>query len=244
MLTASSRPLAETDLYRPVHDYLVAHGYTVRSEVRDCDVTAVKGDALIVIELKRAITLGLLAQATRRQRISDSVYLAIPRPSDTRQWMARSKDVRRLLRRLELGLLLVAVAPGETPVEVVFHPLPAQRRRSAAVRRAVLEEIGGRSGEFNEGGSTRRKLVTAYRENAIRIAACLAALGPSAPKQLRALGTGPKTLAILARNIYGWFARTAHGVYALTAAGHAALDEHAELAAKYRPAPEGESPDA
>ena len=32
--------MPETDLYRPVHDYLVKQGYTVRSEVRHCDIAA------------------------------------------------------------------------------------------------------------------------------------------------------------------------------------------------------------
>ncbi|MCP4244022.1 MAG: hypothetical protein GY772_26015 [bacterium] len=65
--------LKETDLYPPLHDYLVAQGYTVRSEVNDCDVTATKDEDLIVIEIKRSLNLTLLAQAARRQRITDSV---------------------------------------------------------------------------------------------------------------------------------------------------------------------------
>ena len=43
-------------------------------------------------------------------------------------------------------------------------------------------------GDDNAGGSTRRPLVTAYRENALLVAAVLARHGPLAPKQLRALG--------------------------------------------------------
>ena len=227
-----AKPTAETDLYQPVHDYLVARGYTVRSEVRDCDIAAVKGDALIVIELKRSLTLAFLAQAIKRQQLTDAVYLAIPRPTNRRKWTAQTKDVRRLLRRLELGLLLVS----SRSVEVAFHPLPAERQRRKGKRRVVLEEIGNRSGDYNRGGSTRRKLVTAYRENAIRIAACLSALGPCTPRQLRALGAGPKTLAILYRNVYGWFERQDRGLYALSARGHRELNNYPELAARYRPA--------
>jgi hypothetical protein len=228
-----AKPTAETDLYQPVHDYLVARGYTVRSEVRDCDIAAVKGDALVVIELKRSLTLALLAQAIKRQQLTDAVYLAIPRPANRRKWVRQSKDVRLLLRRLELGLLLVA----DRSVEVVFHPLPAERQRRKGKRRVVLEEIGSRSGDYNQGGSTRCKLVTAYRENAVQIAACLSALGPRTPAQLRALGTGPKTLAILYRNVYGWFERQDRGLYALGARGCEALADYPELAARYRPCP-------
>jgi len=223
---------AETDLYQPVHDYLVACGYTVRSEVRDCDIAAVKGDALIVIELKLKLTLAFLAQGVKRQQLTEAVYLAIPRPPNRQKWNAQTRDVRRLLRRLELGLLLVSTHS----VEVVFHPLPAERQKRKSKRRVVLEEIDNRSGDYNRGGSTRCKLVTAYRENAIQIAACLSALGPCSPRRLRALGAGAKTLPILYRNVYGWFTRQDRGLYALSARGQAALAEYPELAARYQPA--------
>ena len=224
---------AETDLYQPVHDYLVAQGYAVRSEVRDCDIAAVKGDDLIVIELKRTLSLALLAQGIKRQELTEAVYLAIPRPANRRKWNAQTRDVRRLLRRLELGLILVS----KRSVEIVFHPLPAERQQRKGKRRVVLEEISNRSEDYNQGGSTRRKLVTAYRENAIQIAACLCALGPCSPAQLRKLGTGEKTRSILYRNVYGWFERRDRGLYALSTHGHSALAEYPELAARYRPTP-------
>ncbi len=224
-------PIAETDLYQPVHDYLVAHGYTVRSEVRHCDIAAVKGDELIVIELKRALNLALLAQAVARQRITEAVYVAIPRPPNKRRWLAQTKGIHDVLRRLEVGLILVG---GQPAVEVVFHPLPTARRRQKRTLRAVLREIDRRSADYNQGGSCRRKLVTAYRENAIQVAVCLAVLGPSTPRALRARATGEKTLTILSRNVYGWFERIARGVYALNEKGYTALTEYPELAARYR----------
>jgi hypothetical protein len=69
------------------------------------------------------------------------------------------------------------------------------------------------------GGSTKTTLMTAYRENAILIACCLAKLGPSSPKILRNLGTGAKTTSILSANHYGWFQRIEKGVYELTDQG-------------------------
>ncbi len=38
----------ETDLYPPIRDFLTAQGYTVRSEVNHCDITAVRGDELSI----------------------------------------------------------------------------------------------------------------------------------------------------------------------------------------------------
>jgi hypothetical protein len=223
--------ITETELSLPVCRYLQEQGYTVRSEVHDCDITATKGDDLIIVELKRNFSTALLVQATKRQRITDSVYVALPRPTRPK---ARS-DLRHLLRRLELGLILVSLNGRRAPrVEVVFHPVPFQRQKRKRARRAVLREMSQRSEDFNTAGSCQRKLVTAYRENAIQIACYLDVLGPMSPKQLRALGTGPKTLSILYSDFYGWFERIDRAVYALTARGGEELQSYSELARSYR----------
>lgn len=227
-------PLREADLYPPLRDYLEANGYTVRGEVHDCDVTATKDGDLILIELKRAVTLKLLTQAARRQRLSDSVYVAVPRPANTGPRGRTWRDLQHLLRRLELGLILVETDPPT--VEVAFHPRPFQRRKQTKQRRALLREAAGRSGDYNAGGVTGRRLVTAYRERAVHIACALEHLGPSSPKALRALGTGPKTTPILRANYYGWFEHLDRALYGLSAKGLAALDEYAALAAHYRAA--------
>jgi hypothetical protein len=234
---AVARPrarIAETDLYQPVHDYLAAQGYTVRSEVKNCDIAAVRGDDLIIIELKRNLSISLLAQAVQRHRITDSVYVAILRPPNRSRWATQSRGLQAVLRRLELGLILVSVRPGKPPVEVVFHPLPAERRRRTRARRAVLSEVEQRSGDFNRGGSHRRKLVTAYRENAIFIACCLAEAGAQSPRRLRALGTGPKTTRILYDNFFSWFERVGRGIYALSPTGRAEISHYPAVVAHYR----------
>ena len=81
MTALTTKTFRETDLYAPVRDWLVAQGYTVRAEVKDCDITATKDGDLIVVELKRSFNVDLLIQATKRQRLTDSVYVAIPRPT-------------------------------------------------------------------------------------------------------------------------------------------------------------------
>ena len=91
----------------------------------------------------------------------------------------------------------------------------------------------GRSGDFNEGGSTRRKLVTAYRENAIHIACCLFDCGPMSPKALRGLGTGERTLSILYTNVYSWFEAVDKGLYALSPKGREELEAYGELVERY-----------
>jgi hypothetical protein len=98
----------------------------------------------------------------------------------------------------------------------------------------VLAEISGRTSDLNTAGSTRRKLVTAYRETSVHIACCLLARGRMSPAALRALGTGPKTQSILHYNPYGWFKRVRRGLYALSARGRQELKEYPQLTAHYQ----------
>jgi len=229
----ANTPQRETELYAPIRDFLDGNGYTVRAEVHGCDIAAEKDGELIIIEMKRHFGIDLLYQATDRQRRTDSVYVAIPVPDDMGR-NPRWRAIKRLLRQLELGLIVVFFGGPAPRVELVFHPLPYQRQKRSGARRAILREMAGRSNDLNVGGSAQRKLVTAYRENALQIACCLEALGPTSPGRLRALGTGPKTTAILYGNVYGWFDRVDRGVYSLTAQGVAALEVYPEIVARYR----------
>ena len=227
-----SQPFRETDLYEPIHDFLVSQGYTVRAEVADCDITAYKDGKLVIIELKRRFSIDLLLQAIDRQRMTDSVYVALPGPFNLRRG-SHWHGIRKLLRRLELGLIVVDLHRENPQAKVVFHPAPHRAKRLTHKRLAMLEEMIGRSANRNLGGSTRKKLVTAYRENAIHIACCLERHGSLTPQQLRALGTGSKTTSILYKDVYGWFDRVARGLYALSPRGRAALKDYSDLVGEY-----------
>jgi len=86
-------------------------------------------------------------------------------------------------------------------------------------------------GDFNTGGSTRRPLVTAYRLQALRVVGHLYAHGACAVEDIKAAVGLSNTAAILQRNYYGWFDRTARGVYALTPAGEHAAQQYADIIA-------------
>jgi hypothetical protein len=230
---------SEAELAAPLTAYLAQQGWTVRSEVKDCDIAASRGEELLVVEVKKTMNVPLLVQAARRQRITNTVYVAIPRPSNKWKWWKESRGVQHLLRRLELGLILVSLDPGKPPVEIVSHPLPFERRKRAKSRRVVLEEIAKRTADYNRAGSTRTKLVTAYRENAIHIACCVSKKGRLSPAALRSLGTGEKTYSILRSNVYGWFERLDTGLYGLSAHGRADLALYPELTAHYLQALKG-----
>lgn len=235
MHSGGGTPIKESDLYGPLREYLEALGYAVRGEVLGCDVVAERDGDIIILELKRNLSISLLIQATDRQRACASVYVVLPDHGGkirTRQWRSRC----RLLKRLELGLVLVDLSnPRDSSgaVRVIFHPQPSQRRVNKSMKKSILTELHGRSVDLNQGGTTGTKIVTAYRENAVQIACCISLNGPMAPAALRKMGTGPKTQSILSDNFYGWFQRVAHGVYDLTPKGRREIAEYPELVTRW-----------
>ena len=225
--------LPETALYAPVRDWLLRAGWEVRAEVRDCDVVARKGDDLVVVELKRQAGIRLLEQALDRQRITPAVYVAVPAQAIPKRRRAAAR-LFRLLRRLELGLLVVDLVAQPPRLSVLFHPLPHKPRREKRRRVAVVEEMDGRSQNANTGGSTGRKRLTAYREQALYIACCMQRFGPLSPRKCRDLGACEKAGGILYSNFYGWFERVEKGVYTLSAAGLDGLAQWPQIVAGLR----------
>ncbi len=214
--------MREADLYPHLKAWLEANGYEAHAEVGGCDIAARKGGDLVLIEMKKSINLDLLLQIVQRQRAQASVYAAVPAPRlHDRRW----RRLERLLKRLEAGLLLVHMESALPRVEVAFHPVEFARVKRGAETRAILREMAGRSFSVNVGGGTRRKLMTAYRESALAVAAALEAVGPCAPKALREYGAPEKAGDIVRGNVYGWFERLGKALYALTPAGRAALEE-------------------
>ena len=227
-VTHRASTMKEVELYPALLAFLTDQGFEVRSEVHHCDLTASKGDELVIIELKLNLNLALLVQAAKRQRLTDHVYVAVPKPSaktDAERW----RGVHLLLRRLELGLLYVDMSQETARVEIVFHPLPYHKRRTPMKRAALLREIAARSGNFNVAGSVRRQLMTAYRESALLIAYRLEQLGEASPRTLRKSGTCPGTQSILAHNYYKWFDRVGRGTYRLTEIGISAVSENSAV---------------
>ncbi len=219
--------MKETELFDPLKNWLEANGYTVRGEVRGCDLVAVKDDEVIAIELKLRLNLELLIQAAKRQRMSEAVYVAVPAEQRKNR---NFRGIRHLLRRLELGLIFVHFNLDELQVEIVFHPIALQRRKIKRDRALVIREVVGRGENYNTGGSVRKEIVTAYRQEAIHIACCLDKFGDLSTRDLRGMGTGDRTTAILSSNFYGWFARVRRGVYCLTVRGREDLVRFAHVA--------------
>lgn len=206
----------EVDLYPPVKAFLEQQGFEVKGEVGGCDVVAVRGDEPpVIVELKLRFTLGLVLQALDRLRVSETVYVAVPAD------VVRRRGIRPLCRRLGLGLLLVH-GPRRA-VEVAVEPGPYRPPRDRRRATRLLAEHTRRVGDPTPGGATRVPIMTAYRQEAIRVATVLAA-GPASVAAIRAEAAAPNAGRILARDPYGWFERVERGTYRLRSGAGASSD--------------------
>ena len=223
----------ETSLYKPVKKFLEQLGFEAKGEICGCDIVAVdkgKPAAVVIAELKLTFTLELVLQAVDRTAVCDEVWLAV---RASRRGRGREADarVKKLCRFLGFGLLSV-FASGK--VDVVVEPAPWRPRADAKRRSRIVEEHRRRQGDPALGGSTRRPIMTAYRQQALLCAAAVAAV-PGRPRDLKV--AAPDAAKILQRNVYGWFERVERGHYGLTKVGRAALVKWEA----YLPAPDAEA---
>jgi hypothetical protein len=203
----------------PVKAFLEGLGFTVKGEIGGCDLLAISRDeapVVVIGELKLSFNLELVLQAVDRASACDEVWLAarISARGNGREADAR---FRNLCRRLGFGMLGVS-QDGE--VTIIVSPVAPMPRKDTRRRSRLVEEHKRRQGDPAVGGSTRAPIMTAYRQQALTCAAAMTE-GPRRPRDLRP--GAPKAAAILQDNVYGWFARTERGVYALTQAGWDAL---------------------
>lgn len=218
----------EEDLYEPVKAFLEGQGYAVKAEVRGCDLVARRGEEPpVIVELKKAFSLALLLQGVDRLAMSEQVYLAFGAPAKALTWRRDRKSVLKLCRRVGLGLLMIH--PAENLVEPLLDPLPFQPRPNRKRQALLLREFAQRVGDPNTGGQTRRPIVTAYRQNALRCAALLGGEGPTKAAMV-AQNAGVKSAGtILQRDVYGWFQRVERGIYDLSPKGREALTLYADV---------------
>ncbi|MEF2966873.1 DUF2161 family putative PD-(D/E)XK-type phosphodiesterase [Paenibacillus sp. M1] len=240
----------ETELYAPLKAFFEARGYTVRSEVRHCDLVGVSADSdePLIVEMKKTFNLPLLLQGLERQRLSSEVYLAVERNRSKRgAHNQRWSEITTLCRRLGLGLITVTRYKTKAPfVEILCAPGDKEALQAPKVikRRAsrLLYEFNERSGDYNVGGSNGTKLVTAYREKALRVALALEGGGELAPREIREMSGVGNAADILQKNYYGWFTRISRGRYALTPQGAAGLAQYRGVVDGWAEAAAGRTP--
>ena len=208
--------MKETDLYPHVKKLLESQGFEVKAEVKSCDVMAVRGDeSPVIVELKNGLTLQLIYQAIDRLSITEHVYIAIAKPK-----RAVPSEAQKLCKRLGLGLLVVSKSGS---VDVLAEPVPYNPRPNKNRRVALLKEFHKRKGDPNIGGSTKTKLMTAYKQDALRCLIYLHENGPTKISELRKATSVDRSATILRADYYGWFLKEQRGIYGLTEDGTKAV---------------------
>ena len=210
--------MAEVELYGPIKHFLEAQGYSVKGEIGQCDIVAVRGNEdPVVVELKERLNLSLILQAVDRLTLSQAVYIAFRiGKGQSAAWRSRRKQVMSLLRRLGLGLLTVSEQGNVTPV---LDPSAYRPRSDTRRRERLLKEFAERVGDPEVGGSTSRQRLTAYRQDAIRCAREIAKAGILKVSVIRDRAGVPRAGPILRDNHYGWFDRVKTGHYDLSPKG-------------------------
>ncbi|MBB3383605.1 MULTISPECIES: DUF2161 family putative PD-(D/E)XK-type phosphodiesterase [unclassified Rhizobium] len=209
----------ETALYLPIKSFLEAAGYAVKGEIGGCDLVGLtdgEPPVVVICELKMTFNLELVLQAVDRAAASDEVWIAA-RVSVKGKGREGDRRFRDLCRRLGFGMLTVS---DSDLVDIVVSPVAPMPRKNARRRSRLVDEHRRRKGDPALGGSTRKPIMTAYRQQAL---ACAAAIenGVQRPKDMRE--AAPKAPQILRDNVYGWFERIDRGIYALTELGTEAL---------------------
>ena len=211
----------ETDLNAPVKAFLEDQGYVVKAEIGAADVVGVRGaEPPVVVELKLGFSLALFHQCVARLKVADDVYMAVARQPGKR-FQKGLKDNIALARRLGLGLITVRLKDGL--VEVHCDPGPYAPRKSKKRANALLREFARRQGDPNDGGQTRAGLVTAYRQDALKIAVYLFEVGASKGADVARETGVPVATRMMRDDHYGWFEKVEKGVYGLTPAGAEAV---------------------
>ena len=213
--------MKETDLYPPVKGFLEAQGFEVKGEVGPADVVGVRGDDMVVVELKKGFSLTLFHQGIARLAVCDCVYVAVAKGRG-RPWLKSLRENVRMARRLGLGVMGVDVGAGT--VKVYAEPGPYVPRKVARKKRAILGEFEKRDGDPNLGGLQGAR-VTAYRQEATLCAEFLAMAGEAKGADVaKSTGVARATL-IMRNNHYGWFEKVSKGVYGLTEAGRGVVSD-------------------
>jgi hypothetical protein len=226
----------EEELYAPVKGFFQRQGYVVRGEVSRCDMALVKDNELAIVELKKSFNMSLLYQAIDRQKMSNMVYIAIPR----KVFLKKRGHILHILEKMGIGLLTVAMDSDMRLVEAHLLPNMGKARNNRRTK-ALLAEFNGRTFDGNLGGGTGHKLMTAHRERALHIACALEKAGQAGPAELITTYSCHKNTAhMLPRNLYNWYTKIKNGLYTLSETGRTALasPQYAQVVAYYRKAVE------
>lgn len=225
----------EEELFLPVKNFFENKGFSVKGEVKNCDIVALKDDITVICELKTAFNLKLVYQVMDRKTISENVYAVIPRP-EKGQNTKDFKNMVKLLKLLNVGLITVALDSPIKIVEVIIEPFEGKSYKNKKKQSLLKKEFSERNMDLNSGGINKRRILTAYMEKSINVLCTLYKLETSSPKDIKSICNEEKTGNILQNNVYGWFERVKKGTYRVSEKGKEFInsDEYREVKEYYR----------
>jgi hypothetical protein len=135
-----------------------------------------------------------------------------------------------------LGLLTVSSRGNVVPV---LDPAPYRPRPNVPRRARLLKEFAERVGDPEVGGSTSRRRLTAYRQDALRCARELQEEGVLKVSCIRERTGVERAGSILRDNHYGWFDRVKRGYYEISPKGRRDVAEWSEALKTLEPPWEG-----
>ncbi len=216
---------SESDLYKPVKAYFESLGYEVKSEIKDCDAVAIKGDEIIVIEMKLHFNISLVFQGMDRQKITNNVYLAVPKLKG-RVGYRNMLKMEKLTKKLGLGLIILSLDSNVNTVNIPVVP-QHEGRVNYSKKKKIVKEFEGRTFDLNTGGTNRKKIATAYKENLIKLLCILEFEGESKASHLvKKYNVSPDTNRMFYNDYFKWFKKgEKFGHYNLSEKGSKALND-------------------
>ena len=124
----------------------------------DAPKTELDIDGSINETCDNAGNLKLVYQLIERQGFSKYVYAAIGRPKGG-QNTSTFKSMVRLLKKIDCGLITVAMDSPVHTVDVILEPSGEKKITSYKRKKSVGTEFDGRTGSLNTGGVNKKEII-------------------------------------------------------------------------------------
>ncbi len=215
--------MKEYEMFPMVKNHFETLGYKVNAEVKDCDVTAVRGEELVIIEMKTSLNITLLYQALDRKKVTPFVYIAIPKPK--KNFRKSILKMKNLLIKLQIGLLIIDVINGAC-VPYVEPTVDKSQRENSLKKAKIVKEISRREVDGNLGGVNKTKILTAHKELGISLCVVLEKEGVVTSKTLRdKYGFDKDVNKYLHTNFHRWYKKVGTATYELSREGKKLLND-------------------
>jgi len=221
--------MLEEDLSIPLIKFFKNQGYIIDGEVLDIDLLAIKEDQVIAVELKLDFNYKVISQAAKRQKLFEHVYIATKTPKNLSN--SAFQDKIYLLKRLGIGLILIN--EKDLSFKIYQNPIVSElttfQKRNKKKQVRAIKELKNRTIRNNNGGISKQKLLTAYKEKALLVLNDLYHNKIDSPKNIRERINVNDCGSILYQNYYGWFEKVSKGIYQLSELGRSSYKEYEEI---------------